>query len=57
MAPAAGSPTGARLDVIARAFRELFALWRSLDDDLARDARAQRLRLERSEAVEPPRAA
>lgn len=36
----AGSPTGARLTVIARAFVELFQLWWSLDQDLAEDPRA-----------------
>jgi glycosyltransferase involved in cell wall biosynthesis len=33
----AGTATGARLDVIARAFRELFQLWRHLDAELAND--------------------
>jgi glycosyltransferase involved in cell wall biosynthesis len=33
----AGRATGARLDVIARAFRELFQLWRHLDGELAHD--------------------
>ena len=37
----AGSPTGARLDVIVRAFVELFRLWRNLDSELAADPRAQ----------------
>jgi glycosyltransferase involved in cell wall biosynthesis len=37
----AGSPTGARLDVIVRAFAELFHLWRNLDRDLHADPRAQ----------------
>jgi hypothetical protein len=36
----AGSPTGARLDVIARAFVELFRLWRNLDRELEQDPRA-----------------
>jgi len=36
----AGSPTGARLDVIVRAFVELFRLWRNLDRELAQDPRA-----------------
>ena len=36
----AGSPTGARLDVIVRAFVELFRLWRNLDRELAHDPRA-----------------
>jgi glycosyltransferase involved in cell wall biosynthesis len=35
----AGSPTGARLDVIVRAFVELFHLWRNLDRELAEDPR------------------
>jgi glycosyltransferase involved in cell wall biosynthesis len=39
----AGSATGARLDVIARAFVELFQLWRNLDRELADDPRARRL--------------
>jgi glycosyltransferase involved in cell wall biosynthesis len=37
----AGSPTGARPDVIVRAFIELFQLWRNLDSDLHADPRAQ----------------
>jgi glycosyltransferase involved in cell wall biosynthesis len=37
----AGSPTGARLDVIVRAFAELFQLWRTLDSDLQADPRAK----------------
>src|SRR5713101_6065181 len=37
----AGSPTGARLDVIVKAFVELFRLWRDLDRDLHTDPRAQ----------------
>ena len=37
----AGSPTGARPDVIVRAFAELFRLWRNLDNELAADPRAQ----------------
>ena len=37
----AGSPTGARPDVIVRAFVELFRLWRNLDSELAADPRAQ----------------
>jgi glycosyltransferase involved in cell wall biosynthesis len=36
----AGSPTGARLDVIVRAFVELFRLWRKLDRELEQDPRA-----------------
>jgi glycosyltransferase involved in cell wall biosynthesis len=36
----AGSPTGARLDVIVRAFAELFRLWRNIDRELAQDPRA-----------------
>jgi hypothetical protein len=35
-----GSPTGARPAVIARAFKELFQLWWTLDRDLADDPRA-----------------
>ena len=38
----AGSPTGARLDVIVRAFVELFRLWRNLDRELEQDPRAGR---------------
>lgn len=37
----AGSPTGAKLHVIARAFLELFRLWRKLDRELAEDPRAR----------------
>jgi glycosyltransferase involved in cell wall biosynthesis len=37
----AGSPTGARLDVIVRAFSELFRLWRHLDHELSSDPRAK----------------
>src|SRR5713101_59825 len=37
----AGNPTGARLDVIVKAFVELFRLWRDLDRDLHTDPRAQ----------------
>lgn len=37
----AGSPTGARPDVIARAFVELFRLWRNLDRELAEDPRVK----------------
>jgi glycosyltransferase involved in cell wall biosynthesis len=37
----AGSPTGARVDVIVRAFLELFQLWRNLDRELQTDPRAQ----------------
>jgi glycosyltransferase involved in cell wall biosynthesis len=37
----AGSPTGARPDVIVRAFVELFRLWRNLDRELAADPRAR----------------
>jgi glycosyltransferase involved in cell wall biosynthesis len=40
---AAGSPTGARPDVILRAFEELFRLRRNLDRELADDPRARRL--------------
>ena len=38
----AGSPTGARPDVIVRAFVELFRLWRNLDRALEQDPRAGR---------------
>jgi glycosyltransferase involved in cell wall biosynthesis len=38
----AGSPTGARPAVIARAFWELFELWRDLDRKLATDPRVLR---------------
>jgi glycosyltransferase involved in cell wall biosynthesis len=37
----AGSPTGARPDVIVRAFVELFHLWRNLDRELQDDPRAR----------------
>ncbi len=37
----AGKATGARPDVILRAFKELFQLWRHLDRELAEDPRAQ----------------
>ena len=37
----AGSPTGARPDVILRAFVELFHLWRNLDNELHADPRAR----------------
>ena len=37
----AGSPTGARLEVIVRAFVELFRLWRNLDRELNEDPRAR----------------
>jgi glycosyltransferase involved in cell wall biosynthesis len=37
----AGSPTGARFDVIVRAFAELFQLWQHLDRELHDDPRAQ----------------
>src|ERR687886_455594 len=36
----AGSPTGARPDVIVRAFVELFRLWLNIDRELASDPRA-----------------
>ncbi len=36
----AGSPTGAKPRVIARAVAELFRLWRNLDRELAEDARS-----------------
>jgi hypothetical protein len=35
----AGHATGARPDVIARAFKELFRLWWNLDRELAEDPR------------------
>jgi glycosyltransferase involved in cell wall biosynthesis len=38
----AGSPTGARPDVILRAFAELFRLWRHLDSELQADPRANK---------------
>lgn len=38
-----GSPTGARPAVIARAFYELFHLWRNLDRELAQDVRSRSL--------------
>jgi glycosyltransferase involved in cell wall biosynthesis len=37
----AGSPTGARFDVIVRAFTELFRLWRDIDHELHADPRAR----------------
>jgi glycosyltransferase involved in cell wall biosynthesis len=37
----AGSPTGARPDVIVRAFIELFQLWRHLESELHTDPRAR----------------
>jgi glycosyltransferase involved in cell wall biosynthesis len=37
----AGHPTGARPDVIVRAFVELFRLWRNLDSELHEDPRAR----------------
>jgi glycosyltransferase involved in cell wall biosynthesis len=37
----AGSPTGARPDVIVRAFVELFQLWHNLDNELSADPRAR----------------
>ena len=37
----AGSPTGARMDVIVRAFVELFRLWRNLESELRADPRAR----------------
>ncbi|HEV7662067.1 MAG TPA: glycosyltransferase family 2 protein [Chloroflexota bacterium] len=40
----AGSPTGAQLHVIVRAFVELFSLWRNLERDLHADPRAERRR-------------
>jgi len=38
----AGNPTGARFDVIVRAFVELFRLWRNIDRELEQDPRAGR---------------
>jgi glycosyltransferase involved in cell wall biosynthesis len=38
----AGSPTGARPEVILRAFSELFRLWRHLDSELQTDPRANK---------------
>jgi glycosyltransferase involved in cell wall biosynthesis len=38
----AGSPTGARPEVIVRAFSELFRLWRHLDSELQADPRANK---------------
>jgi len=49
----AGKATGARLDVIARAFWELFELWRHLDAELAADRAAATAR----RALEGPRRA
>jgi glycosyltransferase involved in cell wall biosynthesis len=40
----AGSPTGARLSVIVRAFVELFHLWRNLERELAEDPRRPGMR-------------
>jgi glycosyltransferase involved in cell wall biosynthesis len=37
----AGRPTGARIDVIVRAFVELFRLWRNIDRELEQDPRAR----------------
>ena len=37
--------TEARLDVIGRAFRELFHLWRNLDRELVQDGAARRVPL------------
>jgi glycosyltransferase involved in cell wall biosynthesis len=41
----AGTATGARLDVIARAFQELFQLWHHLDRELVEDGARWRLSL------------
>jgi glycosyltransferase involved in cell wall biosynthesis len=38
----AGSPTGARPDVIVRAFAELFSLWRNLSRDIGADPRVRK---------------
>ena len=38
----AGSPTGARPDVIVRAFVELFSLWRNLSRDMRTDPRVRK---------------
>jgi glycosyltransferase involved in cell wall biosynthesis len=38
----AGSPTGARPDVIVRAFAELFSLWRNLARDMQADPRVRK---------------
>src|ERR1700681_879824 len=38
----AGSPTGARPDVILRAFAELFTLWRNLSRDIQADPRVRK---------------
>lgn len=38
----AGSPTGARPDVIVRAFAELFTLWRNLNRDMRADPRVRK---------------
>jgi len=38
----AGSPTGARPDVILRAFAELFSLWRNLGSDIRADPRVRK---------------
>jgi len=38
----AGSPTGARPDVIVRAFVELFTLWRNLNRDMRADPRVRK---------------
>src|SRR5579859_1447142 len=38
----AGSPTGARPDVIVRAFAELFSLWRNLNRDIRADPRVRK---------------
>jgi glycosyltransferase involved in cell wall biosynthesis len=52
----AGSATGARPAVIARAFVELFQLWRNLDRELEADPRVRRLQTRPSPDT-PPRAA
>jgi glycosyltransferase involved in cell wall biosynthesis len=50
----AGSPTGARPEVIVRAFKELFQLWRHLDQQLAADPRAQAHRRAQTEQPAAP---
>ncbi|MCC6176393.1 MAG: glycosyltransferase family 2 protein [Chloroflexi bacterium] len=51
----AGSASGARPAVIARAFVELFQLWRHLDGELATDPRARRMQQRRPVAAGAPR--
>lgn len=47
----AGEATGAKLHVIARAFAELYQLWRNLESELARDPRAHPVEVEAIIAV------